>query len=186
MILRRMRRMSLQMDLYMFTMTDDRQPWIWNNTGQIITYLHSSVLTVAVFSFNSTPYCKIVNIAVEIWQSSALWICHRRRLPDFFRKTSGNVRNSSADRITKFWVASWRDGVKIGGSSSGTRRAPISPNLPMSVFDTFQGNLFVFVLNWQILIICKRLSSVKNSILFLLIKLKCSHLCNLNGFQKPY
>ena len=90
-----LRRMSLQMDLYMFTMTDDRQPWIWNNTGQIITYLHSSVLTVAVFSFNSTPYCKIVNIAVEIWQSSALWICHRRRLPDFFRKTSGNMRNSS-------------------------------------------------------------------------------------------
>ena len=95
-ILRRMRRMSLQMDLYMFTMTDDRQLWIWNNPGQIITYLHSSVLTVAVFSFNSTPYCKIVNIAVEIWQSSALWICHRRRLPDFFRKTSGNMRNSSA------------------------------------------------------------------------------------------
>ena len=90
-----LRRMSLQMDLYMFTMTDDRQPWIWNNPGQIITYLHSSVLTVAVFSFNSTPYCKIVNIAVEIWQSSALWICHRRRLPDFFRKTSGNMRNSS-------------------------------------------------------------------------------------------
>ena len=115
-----LRRMSLQMDLYMFTMTDDRQPWIWNNPGQIITYLHSSVLTVAGFSFNSTPYCKIVNIAVEIWQSSALWICHRRRLPDFFRKTSGNMKNSirylwHCQKINYFWYISETDTAQPAG-----------------------------------------------------------------------